>query len=72
MLMWDAQTGENIRTLDAMKRACINTVLLHKNRLLSGTERRWNEEMNTVKVWSTHAFQVPWMTPDARINLLCP
>lgn len=26
VLMWDAQTGENIRTLDAMKRACINTV----------------------------------------------
>jgi WD40 repeat protein len=49
---WNVDTRSCWASIDSAKRAAIHTINTKAGRLFVGLERRWDETMNSVKVWS--------------------
>lgn len=51
--VWNVEKRSCWASIDSTKRAAIHAINIEANRLFVGLERRWDEKMNSVKVWST-------------------
>ena len=51
--VWDVEKRSCSASIDSTKRAAIHAINIESDRLFVGLERRWDETMNSVKVWST-------------------